>query len=715
MKKTTIIILILFVGISSVFSQEVIPSSKKFTIAKINTLDPSKLSPHIEQEKKEEEPFPGGNFDKKQLKELKKKSPWVEKRSLIKRYKTSQTEATILPPVKLRSFNLVGPYIPALDSSLPITGGTPLDNTMAISNGDKLITSFNSKIYAHDLVGDTALFKIFNANTISFSLFASRDSTPTISPFDPKLLYDPYHDRFILTFLSGRDKTDSKIIVAFSSSNNPADPWYVYSLPGNPRNTTDWTDYPAMAITKQDLFLTINLILDGVSWQSGFDGSIVWQMPLAEGYKGVNALTSVLWDDIKFNNKYIRNLHPVQAAMDPQGPDLFFLSNRNFSPLNDTIFLVHITDSIGSSNASLDIKMAKLDVAYGLPPNGIQADTDLNDPTTGLQTNDARWLGAFLNDGKIQFVGNTIDTNIGRSAIYHGWIENVYSSEPTYKGEIISDPSLDLAYPNIAFTGKEACEWQSIIAFDHTSITDYAGTSAVYFSNDKKHSDILRLKPGHNYVDNFLDGGKEERWGDYFGMQRKFNEPGKAWTAGFYGLPTKKSSIHVAELFSSDTSQLKLNISELTDPFNACEKTIFMDAENGISPYSFEVNQKEIDRSFSFNNCSDSTYLLKLSDQNNCTQNLTVKGTKILPSASVYPNPSKGDLFLQFFTSNIETIKIEIYDIEGSLIQKDYTFKSIAGNNLVRFNIQSMATGTYRILAKNDQEIVLQQTFFKID
>ena len=92
------------------------------------------------------------------------------------------------------------------------------------------------------------------------------------------ILYDPEENKFVLLFLSGRGPNDSKTVIGFSTTSNPADPWNVYEIDGNPLNNNTWTDYPQVALTKNELFYTVNLLKSGQGWIEGFDRTIIWQI-----------------------------------------------------------------------------------------------------------------------------------------------------------------------------------------------------------------------------------------------------------------------------------------------------------------------------------------------------------------------------------------------------------------------------------------------------
>ena len=417
----------------------------------------------------------------------------------------------------------------------------PNDNDMAISNDGTIISVINSNMHVYDMSGNLL-------HEVSLGAIADTLGGPQ-SSFDPRVLYDPIHDRFILVFLDGFGPATSFIIVAFSQTSDPTGTWNVYELPGNPKDNNRWTDYPMIAITETELFITGNLIIPDEPWQTGFSETLIWQMSLDSGYNG-NALDAVFWDNIQFGGAPIRNLHPVKGGKGPLGPDMYFLSNRNFSPSNDTIFVVRVTDALAVPETTVEVDFALADVNYGVPPQARQ----FNDHT--FDTNDGRILGSFLQNNKIQFVANTLDPATGFCGIYHGIITDLLS-DPVVSGNIIGDDTLDLGYPGISFTGRYDDDVQSIITADHSAPEVYAGMSA-FFYNYSGYSERVNLKTGDTYV-NMLSG-TYERWGDYTGSQPKYNEPGVVWVSGNFGkaidagpFTDRKNATWIAALRSRDS------------------------------------------------------------------------------------------------------------------------------------------------------------------
>ena len=61
----------------------------------------------------------------------------------------------------------------------------------------------------------------------------------------------------------------------------------------------------------------------------------------------------------------------------------------------------------------------------------------------------------------------------------------------------------------------------------------YPGISAFFFK-DQKISDPIRIKDGETTVT--VQSGKTQRWGDYTGLQIRYNEKGVVWGSGYFGL-----------------------------------------------------------------------------------------------------------------------------------------------------------------------------------
>lgn len=415
------------------------------------------------------------------------------------------------------------------------TQGIPLDTHLAISDEGQVVTVINFDLAVWDTTGRA----IQGASLAAF--FAPLSPQGVI--FDPKVHYDPQARRWVVCALSFT-ATVSQVHMAFSQSSDAAGMWNLYTLDGNPNLSNSFFDYPMLSFSPYELFLTGNSVRLNEPWQTGFVETLVYQINKRKGYRG-ETLDLRVWSGIRHNGVNLRNLCPVKGAAENFGPGHYFLSNRNFDPLNTRVFMVWIKDTINARGNNLLVYAMDSDVPYGVPPNARQAGGG------GLQTNDARVLDAFIFDDRIQFVGNSIDTATGRAAIYHGRIAGV-SGARNLSGRLISHDTLDLGYPGIAFTGNADPVWgeqDAVIFFDYSAPAVFAGVGAVYVDNNGEYSTVLRIRNGQNYID--VLNRMDERWGDYTGCQRRYNQPGRVWVCGTYGLLARNAGLWVAELSRS--------------------------------------------------------------------------------------------------------------------------------------------------------------------
>jgi hypothetical protein len=513
------------------------------------------------------------------------------------------------------------------------TGSVPNDNTMAISDSSMLMSAINTTIRFYDVPNDTLL------KTISLTAFSDSLSVNS-SQYDPKLLYDPQEDKFVMACLAGFTDSTSNIVLGFSETNDPLGLWNLYALPGNPLNDTSWTDYPAIALTQDELFLSVNLLKNGGTWQTSFKQTVVWQIDKMKGYVG-DTLATLLWTNIKTDTTNIRNLNPIQGGDQLYGPDMYLLSDRNFSVQCDSIFVVHITGNIADTSTHMTVAVGITDKCYGVPPQAHQIGLNTFD------TNDARILGGFLFDNKIQFVANTIDTTLGSASYYHGFIDDL-SNLSNIHGNIISDSLLDFGYPNIAYAGFSAGSSEAIIVYNHVAPTVFAGSSATYYHTGDEYSPIVRLKAGLNYV-NVLPSNNE-RWGDYSGVQRKYNEPGKVWAATSYGKKTK------------------------------------------IGTFWYNVT---------------GTWITELLNQSL----VSVKPVNPSESLSVrtYPNPCSDLVFVEFDLNELSLVRISLFDVNGCLIKKLFDGDVKAGQNRLSFSTEWLKKGMYFVQISDSKKLFSTQ------
>lgn len=416
-----------------------------------------------------------------------------------------------------------------------VTQGTPNDNDLAISNGGIVVSVVNTNL---NIFNDTGKYLSGKSLASFANVLGSLNRT-----YDPRVIYDPKEDRFVLVFLQGSTSADTRIIVGFSQTNDPTQKWNFYTIPGNVTGDSTWSDYPILSLSNDELFITVNRVKDNTPWQQGFVTSYIWQCDKKAGYAG-QPINQKLYNNITYNGKSIWNICPVKGGSTLYGPNMFFLSQRPSDLLNDTVFLHEITNTGSSGTAVLTQKVLRTNTPYGLQPNAIQPNGKK------LQTNDARILSAMYENGFIHYVGNTIDTSLFAPAVYYGIVSDVFGQNPQIEGKIISYDSMDIGYPSISYIGGGSGDNSTLITFSHVSPTHYPGGTAVITDRFGNVSGPVLIKLGDNSISVLSDS--VNRWGDYSGNQRKYNEMGVCWVNGSYGGANGENKTWVARLTSND-------------------------------------------------------------------------------------------------------------------------------------------------------------------
>lgn len=496
--------------------------------------------------------------------------------------------------------------------------GTPNDNNMAISNSGISMSVINSSVSIYNSSGDQLLFRTLRS--FVFGQLPNLNRT-----YDPKVVYDPMRDRFILVFLQGTSSNDTRIVTGFSKTSDPVGEWKFYAINGNPFNEDTWSDYPIIGISEKDLYITVNILRDNMSWQEGFTQSVIWQISLEDGFGAKDDLRNQLFFNLTYNNRPIWSICAVKGGEKPVGPGMYFLSVRPSAESNDTLFLHHIKGDYSSEKTEYDLSVLTSNKPYGVPPSAFQPDREFF-----LQTNDTRVLDAFIHDGTIQYVQTSYVEETNSSGVYHGIIE---LQSGTVTANYIRHDSLDYAYPSIAFAGTDkASAYSSTITFSHSGEWDFPGTSVVHHHADKTlgslYSPVVFVREGEGLINTFLPDSIE-RWGDYTAIQRKYNEDGVVWLCGSYGEPDEEAGTWLAEVAVENGFVVIKNSRVYPNPANSETQVGFTGKDDGrvqVSLYSllgelvFQTEEIEVDEgyyevSLKLSGLESGTYIVRVLDE----------------------------------------------------------------------------------------------------
>ena len=421
----------------------------------------------------------------------------------------AEQKAEVAPPI-YQDGALSAPRLVRAFAGNPFELATPNDNSLAVSHYGEILSAVNSAVRVYDTTGQHLGMHTLTALGDTLQL-------PGLE-FDPRVWYDTAARRFIIVFLSGFRSSNSQVIVGFSADSSALGAWHFYALPGDPLQDSSWSDFPMITVEGSSLFITLNLLWNDSTWQKGFRQSIIWRVPMADGFAGADSLDAVLTWGVEYGGKPLRNVCPViTRARSVSDSFQYYLSNRNFSPANDSFFLIR-----QSPSGMVTVSVFRTSGDYAAPPPAQMQGSQV------LATNDARVLWAERWNGRIFFAGNT-DDGAGRASIYVG--THILGDTARSWMRILPTERYEWGYPCItAFPASGGM--QRLLFTNFTADTTHPGCGAFLWV-DTMLSELTILHRGFASVN--LLRSDTERWGDYTTCQADPAHPGRLWCAGYVG------------------------------------------------------------------------------------------------------------------------------------------------------------------------------------
>lgn len=122
-----------------------------------------------------------------------------------------------------------------------------------------------------------------------FNFFSPLANPPPGSqgPFDPKVLYDTFHNRFVVVALSFGGTPQSAILVAVSDDSNPNGTWFKTEINAvtNISGQNHFADYPGLGVDEEAIYVTANLFR--ITPPSTFANSRLWVVRKGVGTGGL--------------------------------------------------------------------------------------------------------------------------------------------------------------------------------------------------------------------------------------------------------------------------------------------------------------------------------------------------------------------------------------------------------------------------------------------
>jgi hypothetical protein len=514
--------------------------------------------------------------------------------------RTARESSTDQTPGTLAVTPVVGVHYGANKNN----GWSPLDNNVAISDNGIIVSVANDTFEVDDSLGTRLYYNTLNT--------LINDATIP-NACDPVVLYDHGADRFIFYCqeVTSSGNGPNHMLFFFSKTNNPATGgWNYYKLSGDPLNKGSLADYPKLAISNNDVFVSSNMFVGG-----SYSGALLWQIQKSTGYSG-GTLNSRVWTNITGSPF---TLMPVSEGQgNSYGPGCWMVATSSSG--SSSIGLYHITDDLTGSPTMVQANVST--TAYTAAGDSPQKGTSAT-----LKITDCRALSGFFLNGLIHFVFSSNDAS-GNTAINYNRL-NV--SAKTNTSKLYSVSGLDCGYPAVAsYTALGVTNDNSVmIGYASSNSSMYPAMNVISCDNTMNWSTPIVVRASDGYV----GSSGSQRWGDYSGMCRKHNSPQACvWMNGSYGNASNKWDAYVAQIYDAGFatavpenhafSKLKTFPNPVEDLFTVDFNTT-RDSDLDIAVYDMEGRMvKELykgfchegENEFTFNksNLARGTYLLSI-------------------------------------------------------------------------------------------------------
>ncbi|MGZ8598727.1 MAG: hypothetical protein ACXWX6_00815 [Actinomycetota bacterium] len=410
------------------------------------------------------------------------------------------------------------------EAQTDLDGSLPSDTTGALGDA-YFVTAVNIRVAVYDLAGVEVL-----APTLLSTLHPNAAGRFV---FDPKVIYDPYHDTFLLVYLVQQDVPRySKILtvaIPDATANDPST-WCAVSFAGDsvPGKPKVWADYPTVGFTPDRVTIATNQF-SFPSSRGEFAYAQVMSIPSADLYgctapPAADVFAGAFTIDPDGAPGF--TLQPAQTVDATSGPQLLVSSEVRGKGSYLALWRIKTTKR--------GLRIVKGIVPIGRvfpPPPGTQGGAPVEDPDTYWDTGDQRLTTAFFDaDDNRLFTAHaaTADLKPDAGGQYIESVVRWYEVSPASKltrsvlerRGTIGAAGVDVGWPSVA--------------------TDAGGNLFVTYSRASAVTDeflsawVAEVPPGSNVATQLLLAPGlatyevalgPERWGDYTAMNRDPADP----------------------------------------------------------------------------------------------------------------------------------------------------------------------------------------------
>ncbi len=323
--------------------------------------------------------------------------------------------------------------------------------------------------------------------------------------FDPRVLYDPYANRWIVSSGANAASPSSYILIGASATSDPTAGWFLYKVRVSATGQ-GWADYPTLGFNGDWIVVQANIFTVSTS---GFLGSQIYAFNKADLYAGGAGQYTMFQDQSGFSD-YPAVTHDNTLATE-------YLV-RNWNSGTGTLRVSTITGPVGS-------EVLTTGVAFPKASGGWQDSAALTNfapqlgSSSGIDTDDSRVGNCVYRNGSLWAVQTAYLPSSGtpNRSIAQWWQINTLSGSlgvVQQFGRIDSSSAqFDYAFPSLDVNARD----DMMIGYSRFGASQYASANYSFrMHNDPPNTlgpDTV-FKAGESpYFKDFGTG--DNRWGDY--------------------------------------------------------------------------------------------------------------------------------------------------------------------------------------------------------
>lgn len=401
-----------------------------------------------------------------------------------------------------------------------------------------IVAAVNDDIRIYDKSG--ALLVAQDANT----LFNTTDNL-----FNPKVVYDPWRDRYLILFMRrNTNSLTSYWSLAVSRTNNPTGDYWIYHLNarmfGNSNGSYDtnfWADNPQIGFDANAVYISAVMLPNAT-------GSAHCKMRCLNKDHIYNGYGAGWWDYANLTSDGYNDYYIVPAQMWSYGSRTLIVSAKhNASDKLALRFLTWLGDGTWTQKWAegphLTIPITINVSSYAVAPNAVQPNG-----VQALNSVDTRLLSATFYSNKLH-TAHMVGYNWGsgnRCAIkyYRIGISGTGTNATVERTKIFGSSTHDFTYPAITHTSEQ----DVVFVFSRVGSSTFPEARFTGWKNNEADIQASSLLQAGQATYLRLDNDNKNRWGEYSGASLDPFDQKTVWVIGEYARTSNQWGTWISEV-----------------------------------------------------------------------------------------------------------------------------------------------------------------------